>query len=99
MIFIVSLLLTQVSVPEDVTILNATGDTLSVDAFVENLTGCDVIFVGEHHDAKPVHSAELAIFTEEREPRTVASAGKSGASNRHLYNGPSKCRSGQGHTL
>jgi uncharacterized iron-regulated protein len=63
MIFIVSLLLIQVDVSEDVTILSSEGDTLSISRFIDNLTCYDVIFVGEQHDAKQAHDAELAILT------------------------------------
>lgn len=63
MIFILSLLLIQVEVSEDVTILSSEGDTLSLNTLTGKLRGYDVIFAGEHHDAKPAHSAELVILT------------------------------------
>lgn len=63
MILFLSLLFLQPSLPEDITIISAAGDTLFFNQLADALMGYDVIFVGERHDAKAAHEAELAILT------------------------------------
>ncbi len=63
MIVLLSLLFLQPSLPEDITIISATGDTLFFNELADALMDYDVIFVGERHDAKAAHEAELAILT------------------------------------
>ncbi len=63
MIVLLSLLFLQPSLPENITIISATGDTLFFNELADALMGYDVIFVGEEHDAKAAHDAELAILT------------------------------------
>jgi uncharacterized iron-regulated protein len=63
MILLLSLLFLQAPLPEDITIISATGDTLFFNELADALMDCDVIFVGEEHDAKAAHEAELAILT------------------------------------
>jgi len=62
MIILLSLLLMEVNVG-DVTILSASGDTLTLDVLTDQLAEYDAIFVGEQHDARAAHDAELAILT------------------------------------
>jgi uncharacterized iron-regulated protein len=65
MLILLSLLFTGIEdfSGTDITILASSGDTLSISQFIDNLTSYDAVFVGEQHDAKPAHSAELAILT------------------------------------
>jgi len=61
-IVLLSLLFLQPSLPEDITIISATGDTLFFNELADALMDYNVIFVGERHDAKAAHEAELAIL-------------------------------------
>jgi len=63
MILLLSLLFLQPSLSEDITIISAAGDTLFFNELADALMDYDVIFVGEEHDAKAAHEAELAILT------------------------------------
>ena len=63
MIVLLSLLFLQLSLSEEITIISAAGDTLFFNQLADALMGYDVIFVGERHDAKAAHDAELAILS------------------------------------